>query len=81
MASKTVILLDHREGLLCKTDQVVDIDEHKATKSKWTVLMESAVEYTRVLLDVCSATHPVSRELVIECNLSCWYFVSILTGY
>ncbi|XP_063695224.1 protein asunder-like [Bolinopsis microptera] len=59
MATKTVILLDHREGLLAKTDQTVTIDELSADKSKWTVIMEAAVEYTRILLDVCSALHPV----------------------
>ena len=60
MATKTVILLDHREGLLAKTDQTVTIDELSADKSKWTVIMEAAVEYTRILLDVCSSLHPVS---------------------
>ena len=59
MATKTVILLDHREGLLAKTDQTVAIDELSADKSKWTVIMEAAVEYTRILLDVCSSLHPV----------------------
>ena len=62
MATKTVILLDHREGLLAKTDQTVTIDELSADKSKWTVIMEAAVEYTRILLDVCSALHPVSER-------------------
>ena len=60
MATKTVILMDHREGLLGKTDQTVAIDDLSASKSKWTVLMEATVEYTRILMDVCATNHPVS---------------------
>ena len=64
MATKTVILMDHREGLLAATDQSLVIEELSATKSKWTVLMEATVEYARILLDVCSATHPVSNMVL-----------------
>ena len=70
MATKTVILLDHREGLLAKTDQTVAIDDLSADKSKWTVIMEAAVEYTRILLDVCAALHPVSCSLQL---LNCFF--------
>ena len=59
MVTKSVVILDHRSHMLAPTDQTVVIDDLKASKSKWTVLMEAAVEYTRIILDVCFTNHQV----------------------
>ena len=59
-ATKTVILMDHREVMAATTDQTISMEEFTAHQSKWTLTMEAVVEYTRIILDICPLSHPVS---------------------